>query len=56
MKKKIVGILVTLVLTMTTIPAFIVSAEEIPPLDHVILSLVNVTLPTEGTQQFTAIG
>lgn len=56
MKKKIVGILVTLVLTMTIIPAVIVSAEEIPPLDHVILSPINVTLPTEGTQQFTAIG
>jgi len=56
LKNLFFGILVALVLTMTMIPAVIVSAEEIPPLDHVILSPINVTLPTEGTQQFTAIG
>ncbi len=56
MKKAIIGIAVALVLIVAAMPLAIASADAEPPLDHVALSPTSVTLPINGTQQFTAVG
>jgi len=56
MKKVIIGIVVALVLIAIAMPLTIAAADAGLPLDHVALTPSSVTLATNGTQQFTAVG
>ncbi len=52
MKKLIIGIVIALVLAATAVPAVSASAQK--PLDEVVISPNPATIPTNGTQLFSA--
>jgi hypothetical protein len=56
MKKAIISIAVIVVLIAAALPLALVSADTESILDHVVISPETVTLTTNATQQFTAVG
>lgn len=56
MKRLIVSILVTLLLTVTAVPVFAANTQGTQVLDHVVISPIPATVATSGTCQFTAVG
>ena len=56
MKKRFIGVIVSLVLVATAVPIATVSAQTAGPLDHVVIIPNSVTIPADDYQQFTAVG
>jgi hypothetical protein len=56
MKKRLISIIITLVLTIALAPLIPAYADTVGPLDHVVISPISANVVVGGTQQFTALG